>query len=102
METQWRLQQDDRKREGKENLKRRLLKQKVSFNTVSKIFIENYRCLCKRRCHTLFSEDERKNILDEFYKLANYVSQTSFITANITEENIKRKRVKTFLETILY
>lgn len=60
----------------------------------AKKFLSNYQCNCARKCANLISEERRKLIFENFYKLANYDAQTAFIAAKIQGIPVKRKRNK--------
>ncbi|CAG9814699.1 unnamed protein product [Phaedon cochleariae] len=59
----------------------------------AKQFID-YKCSCLKKCSEKLSGDEKGIYFKNFYDLASYDLQTSYIAATVKEMPIKRKRAK--------
>ncbi|CAG9832472.1 unnamed protein product [Diabrotica balteata] len=53
---------------------------------------ENIDCGCPKKCLTLLTEDERKEIFESFWNLKNYDLQNSYLYVLVQKSAVKRKR----------
>lgn len=54
----------------------------------------DYKCSCLKKCDEKLTRDEKEICFKNFYDLASYDLQTSYIAATVKEMPIKRKRAK--------
>lgn len=59
----------------------------------SKTF-QNIACNCKKKCAAKIKEDQRKQIFESFWKLADYSRQNVFIRGLVTAQKVARKRIR--------
>lgn len=54
----------------------------------------NNPCNCKRKCHVIIQNHQRRSLFEGFWKLGNYFQQNVFIRGLVRIQDVKRKRVR--------
>lgn len=61
---------------------------------VAKKNFENSDCGCPKKCFSLYTESERKNVFESFWNLKNFNLQNSYLYALVQKTPVIRKRPK--------